>query len=238
MALINVDEVGDRLVRQGAIERATKKGLQMVLADAYPTGTTDFTAILTKVRAANPDVLGVSTGFVEDGVAIVRQLKALNVNPRMVGMTPGSGNRLYEFVGRDAEFVYAASTWLPELVEVRAGGLIPIARQYPGAREFVESWNKEFPGTTPHAPAYGACQVLVEGVRRAGSLDGAKVRDVISKMDYNTVLGPFRVDRDGIQIAHKDVLFQWQDGKRAIVWPEELAPSQPRFPTPTWNQRP
>jgi len=28
------------------------------------------------------------------------------------------------------------------------------------------------------------------------------------------------------------VLFQWQDGKRAIVWPEELAPATPRFPTP------
>jgi len=33
-------------------------------------------------------------------------------------------------------------------------------------------------------------------------------------------------------------MFQWQDGKRAIVWPEELAPNQPRFPTPPWGQRP
>ena len=88
------------------------------------------------------------------------------------------------------------------------------------------------------ASGYGACQVLVEAVRRAGSVDGARVRDAMSRMDYNTVFGAFRVDRDGVQIAHKRVLFQWQDGKRAIVWPEELAPSQPRFPTPPWNQRP
>lgn len=32
-------------------------------------------------------------------------------------------------------------------VALRAGGLIPIARQYPGAREFVEAHRKEFPGT-------------------------------------------------------------------------------------------
>jgi len=30
---------------------------------------------------------------------------------------------------------------------------------------------------------------------------------------------------------------QWQDGNKAIVWPEELAPVQARFPTPSWNTR-
>ena len=57
MALIHVDDAFGRAVIQGAIELAKKKGLQVVFADAYPQGTTDFSAILTKVRAANPDVL-------------------------------------------------------------------------------------------------------------------------------------------------------------------------------------
>jgi len=57
-------------------------------------------------------------------------------------------------------------------------------------------------------------------------------------MDHNTVFGRFRVDRDGVQIGHKMLLIQWQDGKRAIVWPEELAPDKARFPTPPWSQRP
>ena len=34
------------------------------------------------------------------------------------------------------------------------------------------------------------------------------------------------------------VTLQWQDGKKVIVWPEELAANQPRFPTPPWSQRP
>ena len=38
------------------------------------------------------------------------------------------------------------------------------------------------------------------------------------------VFGGFRVDRNGVQIAHKLRLVQWQDGKKVIVWPEELAP--------------
>ena len=59
-----------------------------------------------------------------------------------------------------------------------------------------------------------------------------------SKMDHNTVFGRFRVDRDGVQIGNKMLLLQWQDGKRVIVWPEELAPGRARFPTPPWSQRP
>jgi len=83
VALINVDSVFGRTVTQGSIELAKKKGLQVVFVDAYPEGNTDFSAILTKVRAANPDVLGGGARF-EDAVAITRQMKALNVNPRMV----------------------------------------------------------------------------------------------------------------------------------------------------------
>jgi len=57
-------------------------------------------------------------------------------------------------------------------------------------------------------------------------------------MDYHTVYGRFRVDPDGVQIGHKMLLVQLQDGKGAIVWPEELAPDKPRVPTPSWKDRP
>ena len=241
VAMINADDLTGRVRAQGTVELAKKKGLQVVFVDAYPEGTTDFSAILTKVRAANPDVLGGATRF-EDAVAITRQMKALNVNPRMYGLTVGVDSlKFYEALGRDAEFVYGATPWVPELVDLRAGGLIPLARQCPGAREFVEAYKREFPGAdfSYHAAAgYGGCEVLVEAVRRAGSLDSKKLREAILKLDRNTVFGGFRVDRDGAQIGHKALLFQWQDGKKVIVWPEELAPGRARFPTPPWSQRP
>jgi len=68
VALIYPDNLFGRAVRQGTSELAKKKGLQVVFADAYPLGTTDFSAILTRVRAASPDVLGVATSVFEDGV--------------------------------------------------------------------------------------------------------------------------------------------------------------------------
>ena len=240
IAVINEDTLFPKTSAQGTVELAKKRGLQVVLAEAYPKGTTDFGGILGRVKAASPDVLAAATYF-EDAVAIARSLKELNVSPKMFGVTVGGDlPKFYETLGKTAEFVYGSSQWEPELVSLRAGGLVPIARQYPGAKEFVEAHAKEYVGAdlSYHTAAgYGGCQILLEAVKRAGSLDGEKIRETILKMDLHTVFGAFKVDRDGFQIAHKTLLFQWQDGKKAIVWPEELAPGKPRFPTPPWSQR-
>ncbi len=67
-------------------------------------------------------------------MAVTRELKASNVNPKMFGVTIGGDlPRFYEMLGRSAEFVYGAAQWEPELVTLlRAGELIPVARRYSG----------------------------------------------------------------------------------------------------------
>lgn len=240
IAVAHEDTLFARATARGTMDFAKRAGLDVVLVLPYPKGTTDFTEILGRVRAANPDVLAAATYF-DDAVALTRQQQRLDVNPKMFAVTVGGDLlKFYEILGRSAEFVYGAAQWDPALVTLRAGGLIPIARQYPGAKEFYDAYRKEFPGAdfSYHAAGgYGGCQILVEAIRRAGSLDGERMRDAILKMDVSTVYGPFKVDATGFQIAHKMVLFQWQDAAKVIVWPEELAPGKPRFPTPPWGQR-
>ena len=240
IAIVNEDTLFTKSAAVGAADLAKNRGLQVVFREAYPKGQADFASILGKVRALNPDVLAAATYF-DDAVVIARQLKELNVSPKMFGVTVGGDlPKFYETLGKAAEFVYGASQWEPELVSIRAGGLIPIARQYPGAKEFVEAHKKEFLGAdlSYHtAFGYGGCQILTEAIRRAGTRDSEKIRDAILKMDLNTVFGGFKVDRDGLQVAHKMVTFQWQDGKKVIVWPEDLASGKVLFPTPPWSQR-
>jgi branched-chain amino acid transport system substrate-binding protein len=155
-------------------------------------------------------------------------MKELNVNPKMYGVTVGGDlPRFYEQLGKNAEFVYGASQWEPEL-------------PYPGAKEFTEAHMKEFPGAdlSYHAAGgYGGCQVLIEAIKRAGSLDGEKIRAEILKTDTTTIYGGFKVDDGGFQLTHKMVMFQWQDAKKVIVWPDELAAGKVRFPTPPWSGR-
>jgi branched-chain amino acid transport system substrate-binding protein len=241
VAVLYEDTLFPKAIGLGAIEIAKNRGMQAVVVEAYPKETKDFLLILNKIKAANADVVAAATYF-EDAVAITRQMKTAGVNPKMHAVTVGGDlPKFQEMLGRDADYVYGASQWLPELVTLRAGGLIPIARQYPGAREFTEDYGKEFPGSgiSYHAAqGYAACQIILDAVKRAGSLDRDKIRDAILGFEGNTAYGAFKVNADGFQIAHKMVLFQWQDGKKVIVWPEELAADRPRFPTPPWNKRP
>lgn len=241
IVVIYEDTPFPKAIAQGAAELAKKRGLQVVALEGYPRGTKDFKEILGKFKAANPDVIA-AAAYYDDTVAITRDVKELDINPKMLAATVGSGfPKFHETMGRSAEYVYGASPWEAELVNLRAGGLVPIARQYPGASEFVEAYRKEFASDDmayQTAQGYGACQLTLEGVRRAGALDGEKIRAEIAKNDSPTTFGAFKLSSDGVQIGHKMLLFQWQDGKKVIVWPDEIAPVGPRFPTPPWSKRP
>ena len=226
VAIINEDTLFPKASAAGTAEAAKKRGMQVVLQEAYPKGNTDFSALLVKIKAANPDVIAAGTYF-DDAVAITRQMKELNVNPKMFGLTVGGDlPEFYDLLKQNAEYVYGSTQWDETL-------------PYPGQKEFVESYQKKF-GREPvyhSAAGYAGCVIYAEGVRRAGTLDSDKVRDQLLKLEMKTFFGDYKVEPDGFQVAHKMVLFQWQDGKKVTVWPDDLAGGKARFPTPPWSQR-
>jgi branched-chain amino acid transport system substrate-binding protein len=226
IAILNEDTLFPKASASGTVELAKRAGLRVVFQEAYPKGNQDYSAILTKVKAANPDVLAAATYF-DDAVAITRQMKELNVNPKMFGVTVGGDiPKFQDLLKQTADYVYGSSQW-------EAG--LP----YPGAREFFEAYRKEFTQEPSYhsAAGYGGCMLYAEAVKKVGALDAEKVRDTLLALKTRTMFGDYQVDKDGFQIAHKMVLLQWQDGKRVVVWPEDLASGKPRFPTPPWNQR-
>ena len=79
----------------------------------------------------------------------------------MYGMTVGVDlPKFHEILGRLAEFVYGASQWEPDLVTLRAGGLVPVARQYPGPGNSSTRTAKSSPGPTcPTRPRKGTRSV-------------------------------------------------------------------------------
>ena len=224
--MVNEDTLFSKAAAAGAVNLAKKKGMQVVFQEAYPKGNTDFSGLLTKIKGVNPDVLAAATYF-DDAVALTRQMRELNVNPKMYGVTIGGDlPEFYDTLKGNAEYVYGATQWEPAL-------------NYPGNREFVESYRAEFKREPSYfaAAGYAGCLVYTEGVKRAGSLDADKVREHILKLDLRTPFGEFKVDPDGVQLAHKMVTFQWQNEKKVIVWPDDLAQGKVLFPTPPWTSR-
>jgi branched-chain amino acid transport system substrate-binding protein len=226
MAVVNEDTLFSKAAASGAVELAKKRGLQVVFTEAYPKGNTDFSALLTKLKAVNADVLAAATYF-DDAVALTRQMKELNVNPKMYGVTVGGDlPEFYDTLKQNAEYIYGATQWEPTL-------------PYPGNQEWYEAYKKEF-GHEPSyhsAAGYAGCVVYAEAARRANGLDADKVREQLLKLEMRSIFGDYKVDADGFQVAHKMVTFQWQKEKKVTVWPDELAKAKPLFPTPPWTSR-
>jgi len=227
IAVVNEDTLFAKASAAGTVDLAKKRGLQVVFQEAYPKGNTDFSAMLVKIKALNPDVVAASTYF-DDAVAITRQMKELSISPKMFGVTVGGDlPEFYDLLKQNAEYIYGASQWEPGL-------------PYPGQREFLEAYKRKFNREPSYhaAAGYGGCVVYLEAVKRVGALDSDKVRAELLRMELKTPFGAYKVDQDGFQTAHKMVLFQWQDGKKVTVWPEDLAAgAKVRYPTPPWNQR-
>ena len=226
VAVVNEDTLFSKAAAAGAVELAKKKGLQVLFTEAYPKGNTDFSALLTKIKAINPDVLAAATYF-DDAVALTRQMKELNVNPKMYGVTVGGDlPEFYDVLKGSAEYIYGATQWEPVL-------------NYPGNKEWFESYKAEFKHEPSYhsAAGYAGCLTYAEGVKRANSLDADKVREQLLKLETRTMFGDYKVDQDGFQTAHKMVTFQWQKEKKVVVWPDDLAQGKITFPTPPWTQR-
>ncbi len=226
IAIVNEDTLFPKATVVGTEELAKKRGLQVVLREAYPKGNTDFSALLVKIKAVNPDIIAAATYF-DDAVAITRQMKELNVNPKMFGVTVGGDiPEFYTLLKQNAEYVYGSTQW---------DEVLP----YPGQKEFLSAYQKKFKHEPSYhaAAGYAGCLIYAEGVKRAKSLDADLVRAELLKLKIRTAFGDYTVDQDGFQTAHKMVMIQWQDGKRVVVWPDDLASGKLRFPTPPWSQR-
>src|SRR5438093_3135230 len=187
VAVVNEDTLFSKAAAAGAVELAKKRGLQVVYQEAYPKGNTDFSALLTKVKSLNPDVIAAATYF-DDAAALTRQMKELNVNPRMYGVTVGGDlPEFYETLKQNAEYIYGATQWEPSL-------------PYPGQKEFLDAYKKEF-GHEPSyhsAAGYAGCVVYAEGVKRAGSPDSDNVRETLLQPEPRTMFGDSRVAGDGL----------------------------------------
>ena len=226
IAIVNEDTLFPKATVVGTEELAKKRGLQVVLREAYPKGNTDFSALLVKIKAVNPDIIAAATYF-DDAVAITRQMKELNVSPKMFGVTVGGDiPEFYTLLKQNAEYVYGSTQW---------DEVLP----YPGQKEFLSAYRKKFKHEPSYhaAAGYAGCLIYAEGVKRAKGLDADLVRAELLKLKIRTAFGDYAVDQDGFQTAHKMVMIQWQDGKRVVVWPDDLASGKLRFPTPPWSQR-
>jgi branched-chain amino acid transport system substrate-binding protein len=150
VALISEATLFPKAAVKGTIDLAKKKGMDVVLHEEYAKGRSDFSEMLSKVQAANPDVLGVVSANLADYIVLARQMRELDINVKMFG-TAAAVAEFQEALGKTAEFAYGLSAWEPSLPN-------------PGVKEFVEAYQTEFNRAPSFhaARAYASRQLFME----------------------------------------------------------------------------
>jgi len=82
---------------------------------------------------------------------------------------------------------------------------------------------------------YALCQILWQAVEKAGTLDGAKIRQAVLANEFVTVNGKVKYDDKGIAIFRMPV-FQWMNGKQELVYPFDLTKYKVKV-APPWDKR-
>ena len=225
VAVIMEDQLFPKAAGSGAAELAREKGMEVVFEEIYPSGTEDFGGLLQRIRDENIQVLAMAASALSDFITVARQMEEMDVNVDMFG-TSGAVNEFRDELGERAEYTYGLSAWEPGLPN-------------PGIDEFTQSYEEEF-GRKPSfhaAGAYGSCQLFMEAIQRAGTLESDAIRDELLNLETTTVFSEYAVDERGYQTANRGLFIQWQDGEKVVVWPDGLAQNEPRFPTPPWAER-
>jgi len=216
---------------EGVRANAENIGLDVIFYEEYEKGTTDFVPLLMKIKPLNPDIFAVC-GYIEDAIAITRQCKEIDFNPKAYWFSVGPAMTDYpEALGKDAEYVFSGVQWVDVL-------------KYPGVEEFKNMWKEKYPEKypIPHyvCPcSYVSCLVIEDAVKRAGTVDPEKLRDAIAETEFTYIL-PVKFDpKTGRNIGIKMPLIQIQHGKtNVVVWPKEVATAEAWYPTPSWAERP
>ena len=211
-------------------EEAKGLGLQIVVKEGYQAGAIDFKPILTKVKAANPDMIYM-VSYVMDASLLMRQSKELRINPKMF-VGGGAGFTLPEFAksaGDAADGVFSATLWIETL-------------PFPGAKEYFNKFQKKYGSETEYhgAEAYAAMYVVADALTRAKSITPKDVRDALVTTDMKTAFGPVKFVSYGKKTQQNKLdtyMVQWQKGELEAVWPTSVATKKYIYPTPPWDKR-
>ena len=235
VAVLGENEPFSKEVAAGAADYAREKGLQVVYRELYPTGTQDVSALLTNIKAKNPDLI-LGAGHLQDSLLIVKQARDLGVSPKAMGFSVGpSSPEFRENLKGSADYVFGATQWT-EALKYNGDDPWKTPKAYAEAFRAKNPKYKDIPYQVAESSA--AALAFWRAIEKANSLDPVKVRDAIAALDMMTFYGQVKFDSRGINIYKPMAVEQLQpDGHKYTVFPPSVAERDALYPMVPWDKR-
>lgn len=175
------------------------KGVTEAMYEAYTAGEKDYSALVSKLKQNNIDVLYVGGYHTEAGL-IVRQMREQKMDTLLVSGDALVTEEFWSITGPAGEGTLMTFS--------------PDPRKNPVAAPIVKKFRDK--GIEPEGYVlytYGAVQVFAQAAAKAGSTEAAKIVPVMHEMKFDTVLGTIGFDEKGDVTAPGYVFYVWHDGK-------------------------
>jgi len=225
IGVFSMDNPPGEIFRKRCNENRVKYGYPpFPVEEPFAFGAKDYSSLIMKAKAAKIDAL-ILLGMTEDSITLTRQMKENDLSVKYYHGWAGTwASQFYEALGKDAEYVLADGFWSEQY-------------PYPGAKELGERFRKDFKRTSVTIGLfYTQAKILLEAIEKAGTLDGAKVRDVVIKTHWkNTVMGDVKYDERGYA-PFISVALQWWKGEQKLVYPFFKGGWQAKL-APPWDKR-
>jgi branched-chain amino acid transport system substrate-binding protein len=162
-------------------ETFTNLGGSVVAYETYTTGDRDFSAQLTKIKSANPDVVFLPAYYNDVGL-IAQQARRQGLAQPLVGSDAWSSPELIKLSEGAVEGAYFANHYAADIAT-------------PTAKTFIAAYQHKY-GNTPDdvaALTYDSFGLLFEALRKAPSLDRQALRDAMASVSgYTGVTGDIK----------------------------------------------
>lgn len=201
--------VHDKTTYGNGIAQETKKGLNAkgiteTLLDSVTAGDKDFSALVTRMKSLNIDLLYYG-GLHNEAGLIVRQMREQGLNAPLMG---GDGLATSEF-----------ATIAGTAAEGSLMTFSPDPRKNPAAKDILARFRAK--NIEPEAYtlySYAAMQVLADAMQRAGSVEPRKVAEEMRKgAKFDTVLGALGFDKKGDITRPDFIVYAWRRNTNGAI---------------------
>ena len=231
---IMVQDVAHARAGGGLIAKIMKgKGWEVLgEPEIYPTGTTDFSMRLLKAKREKAQILLIWMDMPETSI-LLKQWYDLKVPALPFGSIIAAAEQPGFWKATEGKGEYT-------LANVVNAGNAP-SNATPWTMKFFQAYKKRW-GIEPEgygtSTSYMGPYVLKDAIERAGSLDSDAVVAALEKTDMMGVYGRIRFDPKSHQVIPSldpeegavGTIFQWQAGKRVVVFPPKIAMGKIKLP--------
>jgi branched-chain amino acid transport system substrate-binding protein len=199
----NVAILQDESAYGKGLAEETKKamnagGKKEVLFEAITPGEKDYTAVVSKLKQANADVVFLG-GYHKEGGLIVRQMRAQGMKAILMGGDALVTKEYWEITGEDGEGTLMTFS--------------PDPRKLPGAAALVKRFRDQKIEPEGYVLyTYAALQVWKQAAEKAKSFETDKVIAAMNGTEFDTVIGKFTFDKKGDPNLPPYAIYHWSKG--------------------------